>query len=821
MTSTAANADRAAIRTALNNLYVPGDVIELRIYGTRRGTVSGYYNDFNALARHAAEWNGEGDGVYTTINPVDPDLLARAVNRLIPYAKRTTSDTDIMRRRRLLIDCDPMRPSGISSTDAEHDAALARAREIADWLRSQGWPDLILADSGNGGHLLGRIDLPNDPESAALVSRCLKTLDFIFSDGTVAVDTTTANAGRISKLYGTLASKGDSTSDRPHRLARLLDVPAVCDTVPRELLETLAARLPEEPKAKGRAWSLGTATNGSLDVDAWLATHGIEVRRVGDWNGGRRWILENCQWNADHTNGAAYVVQFPNGAIAAGCHHNSCAGKEWHDLRDVVEPGWRERRSRAGLDGIGASHNGMTPDDIASANESEPVPFPTDALPEALRRLVVEGAAAIGCPADFVALPALALTGGVIGNLQRLQLKPGWEVRSIIWTGTIGDPGTGKTPAMSTARAPLEELQRQAKAEYDAAMEKYRTELAGWERQPKESRTAKPEPPSMRHYYVSDATLEAIQACHQGVPGLVLIRDELVGWVKSHDAYRKAGDRQSWLSSWSGVPIKTDRKTAAPIYIEEPAISVAGGVQPEMLQELAEEAGRRDGFLDRVLWGYPSAEPLTWNEATLNPSTVRAITAAFTQLRTAPKSEAPVRLSDGAKRRFIDWYQDNAEAQEHVVGLARGIYAKFPEQLGRICLVLHCLTYPGDPSGFAVTDATMDDAIDVVEYFRAHAHRVLPWFGSSAPQQEVGLRERVHRQLERVGGDWINQSDIAAKLGGHVPAVDLETVLNSLESDGVAEHRTGGTGPHGGRPPTRWRVKTQERENSENDWETL
>src|SRR5260221_8360885 len=30
-----------------------------------------------------------------------------------------------------------------------------------------------------------------------------------------------------------------------------------------------------------------------------------------------------------------------NGAIAAGCSHNSCQGKRWPDFREDVEPGWR------------------------------------------------------------------------------------------------------------------------------------------------------------------------------------------------------------------------------------------------------------------------------------------------------------------------------------------------------------------------------------------------------------------------------------------------------------------------------------------------
>ena len=66
---------------------------------------------------------------------------------------------------------------------------------------------------------------------------------------------------------------------------------------------------------------------------------------MAPWQGGRKWVLPVCPWNPEHRNRSAYVVQFPSGAIAAGCHHNSCQGKGWPELRDVVEPGWRDRTS--------------------------------------------------------------------------------------------------------------------------------------------------------------------------------------------------------------------------------------------------------------------------------------------------------------------------------------------------------------------------------------------------------------------------------------------------------------------------------------------
>ena len=178
----------------------PGSVAELRTPNTNKGTVSGYFDDFDKLAAGAAEWDGKAPGVYVTLNPVNPDLLARAVNRLTGYARFTTSDTDIVRRRWLPIDCDPVRSAGISSTEEEHDAAIARTREIGQWLGKQGWQRPVWADSGNGGHLLYRIDLPNDQDSTLLVQRCLEALDLRFSDAVVTVDTGNHNAARIWKL---------------------------------------------------------------------------------------------------------------------------------------------------------------------------------------------------------------------------------------------------------------------------------------------------------------------------------------------------------------------------------------------------------------------------------------------------------------------------------------------------------------------------------------------------------------------------------------------------------------------------------------------
>lgn len=337
------NSSSGEIRRTTTVLSSPGAVVELRAFKDRT-TASGYFDDYGELAEQAARLEEQGFAVYATLNPVDPALLARANNRIKRYPKSTTSDADILRRSWLPLDFDPVRPAGVSSTDGEKRAARLRCGEVRDYLEGLGWPEPVLGDSGNGYHLLYRLDFPSDPESLALVKGVLEALDFKFSDGAVKLDTTTANAARIWKLYGTTARKGDDLEERPHRISRLLEVPQELEIVDEDDLEAVAAMKPAAPFVRRRnvldLWRNG---HDGFDLDSWIGEHGIRVRREGSWQrDGYRWVLEECPWNG-HADNAAYIVRFSNGAIAAGCHHDSCEHYSWQDLREHFEPGAYER----------------------------------------------------------------------------------------------------------------------------------------------------------------------------------------------------------------------------------------------------------------------------------------------------------------------------------------------------------------------------------------------------------------------------------------------------------------------------------------------
>jgi hypothetical protein len=223
--------DPAEILRFLELLAESGQIIELRLLNVRTSgrqfpyTLSGYFSDYKRLAEVASNSSANAQGAYITLNPVTHALLARALNQIRVAGKDfpLTTDADILKRRWLPIDIDPVRPCGISATEQEHALALERAVQIRNALRAAGWPNPIVGDSGNGGHLLYRIDLPaND---GGLVKKFLAALAFRFDDDKATVDQAVSNPSRIWKLYGTVSRKGDSLPDRPHRLARIIETP--------------------------------------------------------------------------------------------------------------------------------------------------------------------------------------------------------------------------------------------------------------------------------------------------------------------------------------------------------------------------------------------------------------------------------------------------------------------------------------------------------------------------------------------------------------------------------------------------------------------
>jgi hypothetical protein len=218
--------DYAEVYGALSAFVSPGQTFEVRLlHHNRKRTDAGYFDNPGEAAALIAGLQENYAGIYFTPNPVEPSLAARAYNRIDPWAVSTTMDAHILRRRWLLIDIDPERPSGISSTDVEYDNAYKVACTVANMLEFEGWPEPYINRSGNGAHILYPLDEPNNVDVRDTIQVFLKTLDARFKDDGCTIDKTTFNASRIFRIPGTWARKGDDIPVRPHRKAYRVSSP--------------------------------------------------------------------------------------------------------------------------------------------------------------------------------------------------------------------------------------------------------------------------------------------------------------------------------------------------------------------------------------------------------------------------------------------------------------------------------------------------------------------------------------------------------------------------------------------------------------------
>jgi hypothetical protein len=326
------------IKSVLGLLHEPGEIFEVRIPKTKAGTVSGYFNDTTIAAALIAKESGKHQAIYATVNPITPALLARNENRLT-VSQTTTTDSEIARRRWFLLDLDPVRPAGISSTDSEVLESQARAETIIDWLSSIGWPEPIQACSGNGWHVMYRVDEPNDDETRINFEMALKMLSSIFSDPRVAVDVTVFNASRVWKVYGTLSAKGSSTTDRPHRIAYLAKLPKEMICVTTDQIDNVARPLRD---AKSEEYK-DMAGEYITDMVKFLTDRGITVTsnapRPMFGNEGQKWIISRCPFDHNHKDP---MVGLANNRPVFRCLHNSCSAYRWKEFREKIDPNFKD-----------------------------------------------------------------------------------------------------------------------------------------------------------------------------------------------------------------------------------------------------------------------------------------------------------------------------------------------------------------------------------------------------------------------------------------------------------------------------------------------
>ena len=341
--------DNKNITKAIQLLHNNGELFEIRLINGNYNA-SGYFTSadtaIKALQNFHPEWNARtptarAANIFITLNPIDIACYSRKQHDcFIENAQPTTKDNEITALHWLLIDLDSKRMSGVSSSKEELELAKKKAKTIHDFLSDRGLKEPIRAMSGNGVHLVYRFDVSNTPENVSVFEKTLKILSEKFSDEEVEVDTTVFNPARICKLWGTIAQKGATTPERPHRKAYIEpSVPFSIDINDFTLLQALVSEFEEKKPSAPTQNPIPKEKTEKFDLQQFIFDHNIPVKSIDQTpNGTVKYILEHCLFDESHKGKDAAIFQKPDGTLGYKCFHNSCSDKHWKDVRLLFEP---------------------------------------------------------------------------------------------------------------------------------------------------------------------------------------------------------------------------------------------------------------------------------------------------------------------------------------------------------------------------------------------------------------------------------------------------------------------------------------------------
>lgn len=417
-------------------------------------------------------------------------------------------------------------------------------------------------------------------------------------------------------------------------------------------------------------------------------------------------------------------------------------------------------------------------------------PFPLEVMPERVRAFVVETAAALGCDLAFVALPALSVLGSAIGTTRAIALKDSWCEWPVIWTGVVQRSGSLKSPAMDAAVEPLRLAQIERLNECEAARADYETQslcydkrLAEWKRDKKSADPpTKPEQPAAVRYVVGDCTTESLVPILLNNPrGVLLVRDELSGWLRGFDQYkaRGGGDVAAWLEFWRAGTLTVDRKTGdhRTMYVRRAAVSACGTIQPGVLTTTLTAEHFDCGLAARLLLANPPERVKRWNSRAVSRATIAGYEQVIRVLLALQHAEGkhgpePIRLPlDGdALALWSEWYNRHAQRLADA-GDDReaAALAKIEAYAARFALIFALAETPDPARISGVSSMSMRRGAALADWFAAESRRVYSLIAESDDDRE-------RRGLV----DWIRRR------GGTVTVRDL--------TRGVWRFRGGGTG---------------------------
>jgi len=339
-------------------------------------------------------------------------------------------------------------------------------------------------------------------------------------------------------------------------------------------------------------------------------------------------------------------------------------------------------------------------------------------LPDGFATIIDSISDAVDCDPSMVLMPLLSSCAGCIGNSAVIEVAGDWREPAILWCAIVAESGSKKTPAARRVLRPIHRMQQELIQQRECQIELLEED--------------DPVPPQKR-IIVGDATVEAMAPIFkENLRGLLLVRDELAGFINSMDAYKssRGADSSHWLSMFNGEPITVDRKKDRElISVSSAALSIFGGIQPGILKRSFSGEHEENGMLARFLFACPPKRQLRFREGFVPSEMNDKIQHMYSRLHEIEfqiddlKTPVPfvITLEDSAKSYFGHWLDQFGKETLHYSGPMAAFNCKLPATVARLSLVFHLSEWAygvEDSFSYQISNDTMVRAIRLAQWFK-------------------------------------------------------------------------------------------------------
>ena len=355
--------------------------------------------------------------------------------------------------------------------------------------------------------------------------------------------------------------------------------------------------------------------------------------------------------------------------------------------------------------------------------------FPYEIFPESVQAIIKDAKDTIGFNPDYLSTGILSNCATAIGNTVTL-FNGSYISQPILWLSIIGRSGVGKTHPLKFAKKPIEDKDKQNYIEFQSLMQNYESQ-----------EDKKGNKPNYIKSILEDFTPEKLaESLQHNEKGILIFKDELIGWINSFDQYKKGGDQQKYLEFFNGGTLSVDRVSKPPIRVEKTNVNILGGMQPALLKAMASNNRSDDGFLARFLFVYPTnIKPNLFTGKTVQTIHVDNYKRLILGLYDA--SATTLKATDSQIKIYQKWQHKKAK-DCHNDDLETLIQSKLETYVWRLALIIEMMQQASQNKfKDSLSDASINKALKLIEYFRINTLRVYDKILSSNPLEDLPINK--------------------------------------------------------------------------------